>query len=197
LVFASFRGVGMARCKVCKCRPSSFSDAFQSSRRWRSQCASLRSPAVSSPSCALMRFDAIDARQLLYGLFLVSFVASWHVMIAKILGSGLVGHATVEHASIRGRNSSSSRSRSQSARQVAILSGWARPMAGKEAGRVGSTRVAEVRRSWPPFLDRVRKGAGKEIPRAVFERGGSSSRPGWSGSIRSSGARELRRCAER
>jgi hypothetical protein len=76
-------------------------------------------------------------------------------MIAKTLGSGLVGHATVEHASIRGRNRSSSRSRSQSARQVAILIGWARPVAGKEAGRVGSTRVAEVRRSWPPFLGRV------------------------------------------
>jgi hypothetical protein len=43
---------------------------------------------------------------------------------------------------------------------------WARPVAGKEAGRVGSTRVAELRRSWPPFLGRVRRGAGKEIQRA-------------------------------
>ena len=197
MVFASFRGVGMARCKVCKCRPSSFSDGFQSSERWRSQCASLRSSAVSSPSCALMRFDAIDARKLLYGFFPVSFVASWHVMIAKILGSGLVGHATVEHASIRGRNRSSSRSRSQSARQAAILGGWARPVAGKEAGRVGSTRVAEVRRSLPPFLGRVRRGAGKEIPRAGFERGGSSSKPGWSGSIRKVRVRGVRRCGGR
>jgi hypothetical protein len=187
----------MARCKVCRCRSTDFPDEFQSSERWRSQCASRGSPAFSSPSCALVRFDAIDARKLLCRLFPRPIVASWHVMIAKILGSDLVGHATVEHASIRGRNRSSSRSRSQSARQVAILSGWARPVAGKEAGRVGSTRVAEVRRSWPPFLGRVRRGAGKEIPRAGFERVGSSSKPGWSGSIRSSGARELRRCAGR
>ena len=154
-------------------------------------------PAISSPSCALVRFDAIDARKLLCRLFSRPIVASWHVMRAKILGSDLVGHATVEHATIRGRNRFSSRSRSQSARQVAIQSGWARPVAGKEAGRVGSTRVAEVRRSWPPFLGRARRVAGKEIPQAGFERGGSSSRPGWSGSIRSSGARELRRCAVR
>src|SRR5439155_7972286 len=51
---------------------------------------------------------------------------------------------------IRMPSSASKKKRSQSARQVAILSGWARPVAGKEAGRVGSTRVAEVRRSWPP-----------------------------------------------
>jgi hypothetical protein len=187
----------MARCKVCKCRPSSFSDAFQSSRRWQSQCASLRSPAVSSPSCALVRFDAIDARKLLRRLFSRPIVASWHVMIAKILGSSLVGHATMEHASIRGRNRSSSRYRSQSARQVAILSGWARPVAGKEAGRVGSTRVAEVRRSWPPFLERAEAEAGNGIQRAASVRVVWWSRPGWSGSIRSSGARELRICAER
>jgi hypothetical protein len=191
----------MARCKVCRCRPTDFPDEFQSSERWRSQCASRGSPAISSPSRALVRFDAIDAQQLLCRLFPRPIVASWHVMIAKILESGLVGRATVEHASIRGRNRSSSKSKSLSARQVAILSGWARerarPVAGEEAGRVGSTRVAEVRRSWPPFLGRVRRVAGKEIPRAGFERGGSSSRPGWFGSIRSSGARELRRCAGR
>ena len=191
----------MARCKVCKCRPSSFSDAFQSSRRWRSQCASLRSPAISSPSSALVRFDAIDARKLLYGLFPVSFVASWHVMIAKILGSGLVGHATVEHASIRGRNRSSSRSRSQSARRGAILNGWARDRdraaAGKEEDRAGSTRVAEARRSLPRLLGRLGTVGGREIPQAAFVRGGWWSRPRSCGSIRSSGARGLRRCVGR
>jgi hypothetical protein len=67
--------------------------------------------------------DAIDTQQLLFRLFPTSIVASWHVMIAKILGSGLVGLATVEHASIRGGNHSSSRSKSQCARQVAILGG--------------------------------------------------------------------------
>lgn len=187
----------MAQCNVCRCRSTDFPDEFQSSERWRSQCASRRSPAISSPPCALVRFDTIDARQLLCRLFPRPIVASWHVMIAKISGSGLVGHATVEHASVRGRNRSSSRYRSRSARQVAILSGWVQPVAGKEAGRVGSTRVAEVRRSWPHFLGRVRRAAGKEIPRVGFERGGSSLRPGWSGSIRCSGARELRRCAGR
>ena len=187
----------MAQYNVCRCRPTDFPDEFQSSERWRSQCASRRSSAISSPSCALARFDAIDAQKVLCRYFPRPIVASWHAMTAKILGSGLVGHATVEHASVRGRNRSSSRSRSQSARQVAIQSGWVWPVAGKEAGRVGSTRVAEVRRSWLPSLGRVRRGAGKEIPRAAFERGGSSSRLGWSGSIRSSGVHGLRRCAER
>jgi hypothetical protein len=131
------------------------------------------------------------------GLFPRPIVALWHVMIAKISGSGLADPATVEHASIRGRNRSSSRPRSQSAKQVAILSEWARPVAGKEARRVGSTRAAEVRRSLHRFLETAGAVAGNEILRVGFERGGSSSRPGWSGSIRRSGARELRRCAER
>jgi hypothetical protein len=70
-----------------------------------------------------MRFDAIDDQQLLFPLFPESIVASWHAMIAKIFGSDLVGRAMVEHASIRGRNHSSSRSRSPSAKRAAILGG--------------------------------------------------------------------------
>src|SRR5207302_850373 len=59
-------------------------------------------PAVSSPSCALMRFDAIDARQLLYGLVLMPIVSSWRGMRAKSFGSGPGGPAAVGRGSIRG-----------------------------------------------------------------------------------------------
>ena len=156
-----------------------------------------RSPAISSPSCALVRFHTIDARKLLCRLLPRPIVASWHVMRARISGSDLVGHATVGHASIRGRNRFSSRSRSQSARQVAILSGWVRPVAGKEAGRVGLTRVAEARRSLPRLLGRARTVGGREIPQAASGRGVWWSRQGWSGSIRSGVAHGGRRCAGR
>src|SRR5438128_2694577 len=48
---------------------------------------------------------------------------------------------------------------------------------GREGGRTGRFNArGQVPRSWPPFLGRVRRGPGKEIPRAGFERGGSSSR---------------------
>ena len=63
--------------KVCRCRPPNFPDGFQSSERRRSQCASMKSPAVCSPSCALMRSDATNARQLLYERVPTSIVASW------------------------------------------------------------------------------------------------------------------------
>jgi hypothetical protein len=135
-------------------------------------------PLFSSPSCALVRFDAIDARKLLCRLFPRPIVASRHVMTAKSLGSGLVGHATVEQASIHGRNRSSSRSRSQSARQVAILSGWTRPMAGRQDG--------SVQRAWPRCEGRrlassgdpgrwVAKGFRGPLPRAT---GSSQSQGG-------------------
>ena len=112
------------RCATCAgAALRDFPDEFQSCERWRSQCASRRSPAICSPSCALMRFDAIGARQLLCRLFPMSIVASWHAMTVRISGSDLAGPATVEHASIRGRSRSSSRSRSRSARRVAIPGG--------------------------------------------------------------------------
>jgi hypothetical protein len=123
LVFASFCDVKTGRCKVCGCRPRDFLNEFQSSERWRSQCASGTSPAISSPSCALARFDAIDARRLLHWLFPRPIVASWHAMTVRISGSDLAGPATVEHVSIRGRSRSSNRSRSRSARRAAILGG--------------------------------------------------------------------------
>ena len=66
-----------------------------------------------------------------------------------------------------------------------------RPGRRKEAGLM---RAAEVRRWWPRFLGRVRREAGKEIPQAGFERGGSSSRRAWSGSIRKGGVHADRRC---
>src|SRR5438105_15782934 len=119
-VFAASKRRG-ARCTGAA--PTDFPDEFQSSERSRSQCASRRSPAISSPSCALVRFDAIDARKLLCRLFPRPIVASWHVMTAKIFGSDLVGLAAVARGSIRGRNRFSSRSRSQSARRAAILGG--------------------------------------------------------------------------
>ncbi len=107
LVFATFRGVEMAQRNVRGCRVSNFPDDFESSERWRSQCASRRSPVVCSPSCALARFDAIDARQVLCQHFPMSIVASWHVMRVRIFGSGLVDRAAAESGSIRGRNRSS------------------------------------------------------------------------------------------
>jgi len=172
----------MMWCKVCRRRPSHFPGEFQSCERWRSQCASRGSPAISSASCALVRFDAIDAQQLLCRLFPRLIVASWHVMIAKISGSGLVGHAMVERASIRGRNRSSSRSRSRSARRAAILGGWVlerdRAAAGKEECRAGSTPAAGARRSLRRLLGRAGTVGGREIPQAGFERGGSLSKPG-------------------
>ena len=70
LVFVSFRGVKMARCKVCRCRSTDFPDEFQSSVAMAAGMMTSRgSPAFSSPSYALVRFDAIDARKHLCRLF--------------------------------------------------------------------------------------------------------------------------------
>jgi hypothetical protein len=123
LDFASFRDVRMAQHNVCRCRRSRFHDEFQSCERWRSQCAWRRSSAVSLPSCALARFDAIEVRQRLCRRFPMSIVASWHAMTVRIFGSDLAGPVMVAHVSIRGRSRSSSRSRSQSARRAAIRGG--------------------------------------------------------------------------
>jgi hypothetical protein len=155
----------------------------------------------SSSSCASMRFDAIDARQLLCRLFPMSIVTSWHVMRAKIFGSDLAGPATMEHVSIRGPSHSSSRSRSQSTKRVVILAGLVRDRdraaAGKEEGRAGSTRAAGVQRSSPRFLGRARTVGGKEIPLVASVRGEWWSRRGSCVSIRNGGAREVRRCERR
>jgi transposase-like protein len=49
---------------------------FQSSGRWRSQRASRTSPAISSPSCALVRFEAILRKLARRGLRGVKLVVS-------------------------------------------------------------------------------------------------------------------------
>jgi AraC-like DNA-binding protein len=67
----------------------------------------------------LTRFDAIDARQLLYGFIAMPIVSQWQGKRATIFGLGLVGPAAAECGSIRGPSRSSSRSKSRSPRQAA------------------------------------------------------------------------------
>jgi hypothetical protein len=100
--------------------------------RWRSQCAPMRSVAVCSPSCAMLRFDAIDARQRLYGLVPMPMVSLWQRMRSKISRSGLGGPAVVERGSIRARHLATSTfsNRVVDSMQVNMKS----PRAGNRAG---------------------------------------------------------------
>ena len=165
------------------------------------QCVSMRAPAFCSPSYALARFDAMDARRLLCWLVSRSIVSRWRGMRAKIFASSRGGREAIEHASIRATSRSSSRSKSQSGRQVAIpvasVRARDRAVAGKEEAQAGSTPAAAARRSLPCFPERVEVEAGNEIPQAASARGGSSLRQGWSGSIRKVRVRGLRRCGGR
>jgi Transposase, Mutator family len=171
-VFAASKQRG-ARCAGAALR--TFPMNFQSSGRWRSQRASRTSPAISSPSCALVRFEAILrklARRGLRGVKLV--VSDAHEGIKATVGKVL--NATWQRCRVHFMRNALAHAGKSGRRVVSAFIATAFAQDDAEAARTQWRRVADQLR---PKLARCRYAPAERCrfrrARVVVNRRGAST----------------------